>query len=110
MIAAGAEAKNFYIQSRRRRLKFGFRLHSPSLWGKRVNLLRDERGLPLCAIHNILVCMVVRKGAHGCLDLWILKFEKVFSLSSEFVQNLTHFVPGKCFSNKSFRDTLSMLV
>jgi len=43
MIAAGAKADTFTWWSRN--LKLGFRLQSPGLWGKQVNLTRDERGL-----------------------------------------------------------------
>jgi len=43
----GAEVKKFSIWwSRSRNLKFWFRFHSPGLWGKQVNLLRGEHGLP----------------------------------------------------------------
>jgi len=59
MIAVGATAETFSWWSRS--LKFGFPLQSPGLWGKRVNLLRDERGLSYVYI-IILVCMVVGKG------------------------------------------------
>jgi len=65
MIAAGAKAETFTWRSRS--LKFRFRLHSPGLWGKRVNLLRDERGLPYVYI-VILFGMGVGKGAQGTLD------------------------------------------
>ena len=50
-----------------RNLKFGFRLQSPGLWGKRVNLLRDERCLPYVHI-IILVCLGVGRGRKGTLD------------------------------------------
>jgi len=43
--------------------KFGLRLHSTRLWGKRVNLLQDERGLPF--VHIFFVIMGVGSGVHG---------------------------------------------
>jgi len=76
MVAAGAEAKSFYMMK-------------PEIWvpvtlrcpwgGERVNLLRDERGLS---------CVYIYPRFHGCskgvpvvlgLDLRILKFENIFS-------------------------------
>jgi len=70
MIAVGAKAETFtwWIQS----LKFGFRLHSPGFWGKRVNLMRNERGLQYLYI-IILVCMSDGRGVKG--DLGLTEFE-----------------------------------
>ena len=58
-----------------RNLKFGFRWQSPGLWCKRVNFLRDERGL-LYVYIIILVCMGVGRGVQGDLGptgFWNLK-------------------------------------
>ena len=45
-------------------LKFGFQLRSLNLWGKRVNLLRDDRRLPFVYI-IFLVFMGVGREVQG---------------------------------------------
>ena len=58
-----------------RSLKSGFRLHSPNLWSKRVDLLRDEHGFSYMYI-IILVCMGVGRGQEGLKTLGFGKIEK----------------------------------
>jgi len=62
LTAAGVKSETFTWWSRS--LKFGFPFHSPGLWGKRVNLLRDERGLPYVYI-VILVYTGMGRGGQG---------------------------------------------
>ena len=78
MIAAGAVVETFTRWNRRRNLKFGFRLQSSGLRGKRVNLLQDERGLPYVCIILPSFTWVSEDGPRGTLDPLDFEIWKMF--------------------------------
>ena len=77
------------------------------LWDKRVNLLRDELGLPY--VYKItLVCMEVRRGCRGPWISRILKLKKYFLLVSIWWKRLT--IVGHYMGKSTIASTLEAIL
>jgi len=85
IIAAEAEAKNIYIVQANAEPEIWVPVTQTKFVGQASSFTAGRPWFAVCVLH-ILVCMVVRKGVHGGLAPWILKFEKCFSLSFELVK------------------------